>query len=76
MQVLLEKITEEPLLAAFAFMLDVNQPFISAAVVCGIQAAVLVPLIEFQITARENTLSRPMGHAVSLQRPCFPSFCF
>lgn len=75
MQVLLEKITEEPLLAEFAFILDVKQPFISAAV-CGLQTAVVVLAIALRVVVRENILSRTMGHAVSLQRPCFYSFCF
>ena len=57
MQILLEEITEELLLAAFAFILDVEQPFISAAAVCGLQTAAVVLVIEFRIVARENTLN-------------------
>ena len=47
MQVLLEKSMEDHLLTAFAFIVDVKQPFISAAAVCGLQKAVVVPVIEF-----------------------------
>lgn len=45
---------EEPLLAPFAFVLDVKQLFTSAAAVCGLQIAAAVPIIEFQIIAREK----------------------
>lgn len=42
MQILLEEIIEEPLLAECAFILHVKQPFISAAAVCGLHTAVIV----------------------------------
>lgn len=50
---MLEKVTEEPLLTAFAFILVVKQPFISAAAVCGLQTEVVVLGIVFQITVRK-----------------------
>lgn len=50
---MLEKITEEPLLTAFAFILDVKQPFISAAAVRGLQTEVVALGTVFQITVRK-----------------------
>lgn len=50
---MLEKITEEPLLTVFAFILDVKQPFISAAAVCGLQTEIEVLGTVFQITVRK-----------------------
>lgn len=57
---MLEKITEEPLLTAFSFIL-VKQPFISAAAVYGLQTEVVVLGIVFQITVRKIDYLKQQG---------------